>query len=272
MSPTTATGAASPTWRASAWTLPRWTVLVSLLLPVVALPAFLGTQILVVPEVAPFFLAFVLLGAVIVWRADRWLLLAGGVVAFAFAALNFAFIYGELVRPDHYPIYFLAWLAVLGGLAGLTGGVAGFVDARRHRFGSPRWGGIGAALVLLGAGFAGGSLVATAGMHLAQTPVAASVSLVPDASVEVSIESFAFGGGTIAIPADRIVKLTLTNADPETHTFTIDALAIDQDVPAGKGAEVWLRAPPGTYEVYCKPHSTAVEGDREGMVATLVVT
>lgn len=271
--PTTSTPAVTPSWRSRPWTLARITLLAALLVPVIALPAFLGLQIIVVPEVAPFLGLFLALAIANVWTTNRWVQLASGIVAFAFAAMNFAFIYGELVRPDHYPTFFLGWIVVLGGVAGLASGIAGSVDAKRHRFGSPRWAGIGATLLLLGAGFAGGILLSNVASRVVDTGRDATVQLTPDAVVEVDVRAFAFGDGTVTIASGEVTRIALTNFDLEMHTFTIDALGIDAEVLAGKSTDVWVNvATPGTYEIYCKPHSSASGETREGMTGRLVVT
>lgn len=270
--PTMATRATTPVWRPASWTLARGTIVVALLLPVFALPAFLGPQILFVPEVAPFLALFVALAIANAMTRNRWVQLAGGLVAAAFAALNFAFIYAELGRPDHYPVFFIGWLVVVGGAAGLVGGIAGFVDARRGLFGTPRWAGFGATLVLLAAGFLVGTLVATAGMRFSETPAPADVALTPDATLDVGLADFAFAPEDVQIPANQIVLLRLSNTDPEPHTFTVDALGIDVEVASGKTAEVWLEAPAGTYPVYCRPHSDVSGDEPEGMVGTLTAS
>ena len=71
---------------------------------------------------------------------------------------------------------------------------------------------------------------------------------------QTSIEA---GGGQISVFVD--------NQDATLHTFTIDELDVDLDIPASKSARVTFDADPGTYEFYCVPH----EG--EGMEGTLRV-
>lgn len=260
-------------WQLHRWTLPRITVVATLLLPVILIVAFIGVQVLLVPEVGPMFAIFVALAIANVWWANRWLQLFGGIAVFAFGTLNAVIIAAELVRPDHYPTFFLGWLAVLCAVAGLAAGIAGFVDARRHRFATPRWAGVGATLLILGSGFAIGLFTASAATRFVDTGPSANVALTPEADVAVAVSEFAFAEGTIEIAAGELTRIAITNLDPETHTFTIDALGIDADLLAGKTTEVWVRvATPGTYEIYCRPHSTPVDGgSREGMTGTLVV-
>lgn len=272
--PTMATSPGGSGWRSARWTLPRITLLATLLLPMIAIVGFLGVQIILFPEVGPMFALFVALAIANVWSADRWLQLIGGLAVFAFGALNAVFIASELMRPDHYPTYFLGWLAVLCALAGLVAGVAGFMDARQHRLGSPHWASVGATLLLLGVGFAIGLFTASAATRFVDSGTAATVALTPEADIMVEVAEFAYGAdGTITIASGVLTRIALTNLDGEAHTFTIDALGINADLLAGKTTEVWVQvATPGSYEIYCKPHSSALEGGgREGMSGTLTV-
>lgn len=273
--PTTLSAAQAPGTATRRWTLARQALIASLVLPPLVVVGFYGTPILQVIEVVAFLGVLLALAAANVWSANRWLMLASGIATAAFTALNLPFIYPELARPDHYPSYFVGWFAVLTGGIGLTAGIAGFVDARRHRFGAPRWGGLGAAALLVAVGFAGGTLAAGLSMRYAPVAGAGTVALVPDSTVAVAIEEFTFPADPITVASGEIVRIAVTNHDSELHTFTVDGLAIDADVGPGKTVDVWLQADtPGTYELYCKPHSSpAGEGDaREGMVGTLIVT
>ena len=56
------------------------------------------------------------------------------------------------------------------------------------------------------------------------------------------------------------VSVFVDNKDNTLHTFTIDELDVDLDIPAGKSARVTFNADPGTYEFYCVPHKDTMEG------------
>ncbi len=56
------------------------------------------------------------------------------------------------------------------------------------------------------------------------------------------------------------VTVFIDNKDLTLHTFTIDKLDVDVDVPAGKSTRVTFEAEQGSYDFYCVPH----EGDMEG--------
>lgn len=271
--PTTIAATTSPSTRTRAWTLARQALVASLVLPPLVIFGFYGTPILQVIEVVVFLGILLALAAANVWSANRWLMLTSGIVTAAFTALNLPFIYPELARPDHYPTYFVGWLAVITGGVGLTAGIAGFVDARRHRFGAPRWGGLGAAALLVSVGFAGGTMVAAFAMRYAPVSGAGTVAITPDATVSVAIAELRFPADPITVASGEIVRLAITNHDNELHTFTVDGLAIDADVGPGKTVDVYLQADaPGTYQLYCKPHSTPAGDAREGMVGTFIVT
>jgi uncharacterized cupredoxin-like copper-binding protein len=66
-------------------------------------------------------------------------------------------------------------------------------------------------------------------------------------------------GGTVGV--------FIENNDPfRRHTFTIDELEVDVELPGGTSQRVDVSAPPGTYEFYC-----AVPG-HEKMKGTLTIT
>lgn len=56
------------------------------------------------------------------------------------------------------------------------------------------------------------------------------------------------------------VSVFVDNKDNTLHTFTIDELDVNLDIPAGKSARVTFDAEPGTYEFYCVPHKEDMEG------------
>lgn len=63
------------------------------------------------------------------------------------------------------------------------------------------------------------------------------------------------------------VKFTLPNEGAAQHDFSIDALNIQVDMPAGSTQTLEVDLPAGTYEYYCN-----IPGHKDaGMVGTLVV-
>ncbi len=61
------------------------------------------------------------------------------------------------------------------------------------------------------------------------------------------------GGTTIAVH--------VTNKDSTRHTFTIDELGVDLDLPPNSAQRVTFQADPGTYRFFCRPHESDMQGD-----------
>ena len=56
------------------------------------------------------------------------------------------------------------------------------------------------------------------------------------------------------------VSVFVDNQDGTLHTFTIEELDVDLDVPASKSARVTFDAEPGEYEFFCRPHEEDMKG------------
>jgi plastocyanin len=64
------------------------------------------------------------------------------------------------------------------------------------------------------------------------------------------------------------ISVAVANHDLFWHTFTIDAMHVNVDVPIGANRRVAFNAPPGRYEFYCR-----VPGHRAaGMKGILTIT
>lgn len=56
------------------------------------------------------------------------------------------------------------------------------------------------------------------------------------------------------------VSVFVDNEDQTLHTFTIEELDVDLDIPASKSARVTFDAEPGEYEFFCEPHKEDMKG------------
>lgn len=56
------------------------------------------------------------------------------------------------------------------------------------------------------------------------------------------------------------VSVFIDNEDATLHTFTIEDLDVDLDIPASKAARVTFDAEPGEYEFFCEPHKEDMKG------------
>ena len=70
--------------------------------------------------------------------------------------------------------------------------------------------------------------------------------------IEFSQEGLTAEAGTVSVFID--------NKDRTLHTFTIDPLDVDVDIPAGKSTRVTFEAEAGGYEFYCTPHESDMTG------------
>jgi plastocyanin len=73
--------------------------------------------------------------------------------------------------------------------------------------------------------------------------------------IEFSDESLDADAGTVSVFVD--------NNDLTLHTFTIDDLDVDVDIPAGKSTRVTFEAGSGSYTYYCVPHESDMKGKLE---------
>jgi plastocyanin len=55
------------------------------------------------------------------------------------------------------------------------------------------------------------------------------------------------------------VSVFVDNKDTTLHTFTIDELDVDLDIPASATSRVTFEAEPGTYRFYCVPHEPTMK-------------
>ena len=95
-------------------------------------------------------------------------------------------------------------------------------------------------------------------------------ALADHADLTVSLEDFAFDESSYDLVGGE--TLLIKNDDPFHHTFTVDALGID--VHLGPSSEKLVELPdqPGTYVLYCDPHTSGKEDPSEDdMAAELTV-
>lgn len=93
------------------------------------------------------------------------------------------------------------------------------------------------------------------------TSSSAPGSTVPATTTRVEATDFAFSPTTVNVKAGTPVALRVANKGNAPHTFTIDALKIDQRVSAGEEVEVLVQAPAAaTHTFYCRFHRSQMEG------------
>ena len=108
-------------------------------------------------------------------------------------------------------------------------------------------------------GIAAGATV-VAGV-IASVAAFAGVENVPaqPGDIRVVTEAVKFNRADIDAPRGTI-SVHVTNRDDTRHTFTVDELGVDLNLPPNSTQRVTFTAGPGTYRFYCRPHTPGMEG------------
>ncbi len=177
-----------------------------------------------------------------------------GIAAAAFGLLayvaNLPIILDDLRNPESAPAFILQLLSTAGVVLVVSGGVGAFLRLSATPV-KPL------ALVTAGVFLAG-----TFGSIAAATGTESEAALSTD--VAVTAQQIMWSEDEIIVAAST-TGLWIENKDGVRHTFTIEALGVDVEIPALKARRLELDAPPGTYEVICN-----VPG-HQNMTATLTI-
>lgn len=172
-----------------------------------------------------------------------------------------------LVEPGSFFDFVPGLLIVPGVLITLVAGIASIRSAK-HGPVSSRDGGERRAM----AGVLGtvGLLAGVSAVLTMTGQDSVSADLAAEADVVVDLKNYEFDQASYATSGDTTVLVK--NSDPFLHTFTIDDLDIDIEVTPGSEKLVTIPAQPGTYIVYCRPHTGDPDDPADDdMAATLTV-
>lgn len=175
-----------------------------------------------------------------------------GLAVFAALALagNVPMLVDELAHPESSPAFILTLLSVLGALSAMLGGTAAFLH----------WEPAPIRRVVLGAAavFAAGTMMSLVmASNTDSDVVQLSDTRVLAARIEWDPQIVSVAAGTAGVWVE--------NEDGVRHTFTIEELGVDLEVPALRARRVDFDAQPGSYEIIC-----TVPG-HETMTGTLIV-
>ena len=216
----------------------------------------------------PFFAvlaAVPLIAAYLMWRFGTSAKAVGAFIGLALGGLMSFAIFGLFV-PNSFFDFGPAVLIIPGGILAVAGGIGAIVAGRRgHRTeaaeGGERRGiriAVGAAAVLL--------VVSGILTFLSKSTVVDSSA----ASVRVDMRDTKFAHRQYT--ADGGATVLIVNEDPFFHTFTVDALDVDEGFTLGQSRLIQIPARPGTYVLYCKVHtSNSKDPSPSDMAATLIV-
>jgi uncharacterized cupredoxin-like copper-binding protein len=175
-----------------------------------------------------------------------------GVISLLHLATSALFLAEGLVHPESFWDFWLGWSIVLAALLGV---IAAIPVWRQKDDGSGRARAVSLTVggLIVALGIVGGAVTAA---YESDSSLEGDVTLAAR-NVEFEPAKLSTDGGEVAV----FVK----NDDSLRHTFSIDALDVNLELPGGKAGRVKFTAEPGTYEFYC-----AVPG-HEDMKGELVV-
>jgi hypothetical protein len=211
-------------------------------------------------QLIPPILAFVVLAAAgvgLLRVRERAGVIMLAVISVLFLALNFPFIVPSLSVPESSVDFLASALTVLGLVAMVVSSIA---LVRRRRGGA--MGFVGAISAL--------ALVAVAVATVAKVAYDAAEARPGD--IKMVLQDIEFRPSTISLPTSRgptppnashEVSVFLDNKDTVLHTFTIEELDVDVNVPGNGSARVTFDAEPGEYEFFCVPHKPDMQGTLE---------
>ncbi len=101
--------------------------------------------------------------------------------------------------------------------------------------------------------FAGAVVSVAAAARTESVPAQEGDILVVAEDIEFHPVSVAAPGTTIAVH--------VTNRDSTRHTFTIDELGVDLNLPPNSTQRVSFTADPGTFRFFCRPHDPSMQGE-----------
>jgi plastocyanin len=258
------------------WTLARSTLVAFAVLPMVYITIFTGLAWLGFGPVPYFLITMAVSALALIWWPNRWLGLVPGVVAMVAVIGDLAAgASGDpgILRPDRTVEFTFWWLQTLLAPATLVAGIAHFRQTKRGAPARPTAVGVGAVVFVL-ALWLGGAATALQEKQFVPAGAGSAVGLTPDVSLNLTASGDQWQPASLTIPAGKVVRITVHNADSGAHVFNQEQAGLRVDLPAGSTKEVWLRIDaPGTLQYYCELHAAkGSDGKWAGMVGALTVT
>lgn len=205
-----------------------------------------------------------LIGAFLVWRFGTWSKVVGILVSLLVMMMLFWTAFG-LFTPNSFFDFVPGLMVVPGGLVALVSCIAALVAGRRgHRTMAAEGGEHRGIRILLTA------VLGLAAISAVLTFAGRSTVDDPGGATQVALANFEFDQEDITVEGGG--EVYVKNDDPFLHTFTIDELDVDEEIVGGSETLVSIPTEPGTYVVYCKPHTSDPEDPSEDdMAATITV-
>lgn len=184
------------------------------------------------------------------WKPGRATYTIFGVIGALVILLNLPFIIEDLAHPESAFGFNTTTWPLLTSIVMVTVGVAAWRPLAQRSSTVLVWG----ALTVFGLGLVA-SLVAALSLE---------DDVVQAGDVELIAEKVEWAPEEVSTPSGS-VAVFVSNEDPVRHTFTIDQLDVNLELPAGTDRRIAFDAPSGTYEFYC-----SVPG-HDGMRGTITI-
>lgn len=173
-----------------------------------------------------------------------------GVVSLAELLFSAPFLAGALTQPestaDFIPLYVFTVCTLVGTVASIPSFREGRGPAASRR--------AGAVALAAGALIVAGAVVSVV--------AAAGIESVPARQGDIRMVTEEIEFRPDAVEAEgTTVSVHVTNRDSTRHTFTIDELGIDLNLPPHSQQRVSFEADPGTYRFFCRPHDPSMQGE-----------
>jgi plastocyanin len=204
--------------------------------------------------------------ALLVWRFGTWARVVGIVVALLAIGMLWFTAFG-LLEPDSVFDFVGGLLVVPGAVIAIVGCVQAIRAGRRGELRARREGGEARAINVIVAAVVGLTVLSAVVTFVARSTADGS-----QADGQLAIKDFSFepdAGGVTVTGGDT---LYVVNEDPFHHTFTVDGLGIDVAFGPSSQELIEIPAKPGTYTLYCRPHTSNPDDPSEDdMTTTLTV-
>lgn len=204
------------------------------------------------------------IAAVLVGRFGRWAKIVGIVVAVLVGVPLFWTAFG-LGSPQSFFDFVPGLLVLPGAVIAIVGCVGALLAGRREDR--------DATSTTAGPAPRGRAVPAIVGVVAVLAAVSAILTFTSrstvdatEAALEVHQEDFAFGESSYTVTGGS--QVAVRNGDPFLHTFTVDELGIDVALGPNDEALVEIPAEPGTYVLYCRPHTSNPDSPSEDDMAT----
>jgi plastocyanin len=204
----------------------------------------------IIPPVVIIAAAFIVAWGFTRWRPNRITFGVFGGIGLATVLMNIPFVLGDLSHPESAFGFSTTLLTLLASILAVLVGIAAW-RSLSERTASRATVAAGAILVV---GIAVSTILA---LGVEDDPTEAGDIRLSADTAEWTPESLSATAGSVAVYVD--------NLDPIRHTFAIDALDLEVELPASTGRRIEFTASAGSYEFFC-----TVPG-HENMVGTIVV-